>query len=61
VITGAFTYSLGGFDEALDLLASGALPVDALLEPGEVGLDGLLDAMQGLADGRLAGKVLVRP
>lgn len=61
VITGAFTYSEGGFDEALALLSSGALPVDALLEPGEVPLDGLLEAMQGLADGRLAGKVLVRP
>jgi threonine dehydrogenase-like Zn-dependent dehydrogenase len=61
VITGAFTYSQGGFDDALALLASGALPVDALLEPGDVPLDGLLEAMQGLADGRLAGKVLVRP
>ncbi|MGQ0832844.1 MAG: zinc-dependent alcohol dehydrogenase [Microthrixaceae bacterium] len=61
VITGAFTYDGGGFDQALDLLATGALPVDALLEPDEVPLDGLLDAMRGLADGRLAGKVLVRP
>ena len=51
----------GGFDEALGLLASGALPVDALLEPDEVGLDGLLDAMRDLAEGRRAGKVLVRP
>jgi len=61
VITGAFTYDQGGFDQALGLLAGGALPVEALLEPAEVGLDGLLDAMRGLADGRLAGKVLVRP
>ena len=61
VITGAFTYDEGGFPQALNLLASGALPVDALLEPGEVPLHGLLDAMQGLAEGRLAGKVLVRP
>jgi (R,R)-butanediol dehydrogenase / meso-butanediol dehydrogenase / diacetyl reductase len=61
VITGAFTYDPGGFDEALELLASGALPVDALLEPGEVPLDGLLDAMRDLAEGRRAGKVLVRP
>jgi len=31
------------------------------LEPGEVALEGLLDALRALADGRLAGKVLVRP
>jgi threonine dehydrogenase-like Zn-dependent dehydrogenase len=61
VITGAFTYDHDGFDRALDLLASGALPVEALLEPEPVPLDGLLDAMRGLVDGRLAGKVLVQP
>jgi len=61
VITGAFVYDHDGFERALALLASGRLPVDALLEPGTVGLDGVLDAMQGLAEGRLAGKVLVRP
>jgi (R,R)-butanediol dehydrogenase/meso-butanediol dehydrogenase/diacetyl reductase len=61
VITGAFTYDQGGFEAALALLASGRLPVDALVEPGEVDLDGLLDAMRDLAAGRVAGKVLVRP
>ncbi len=61
VVTGAYTYDEGGFERALDLLAAGALPVDDLIEPGAVGLDGLLDAMHGLAEGRLAGKVLVRP
>jgi 2-desacetyl-2-hydroxyethyl bacteriochlorophyllide A dehydrogenase len=61
VITGAFTYDLGGFDVALALLASGQLPIDQLLEPDLVPLDGLLEAMRGLADGRLAGKVLVKP
>jgi threonine dehydrogenase-like Zn-dependent dehydrogenase len=61
IVTGSFTYDQGGFDEALGLLASGALPVDALLEPDEVGLDGLLDAMRDLSEGRRAGKVLVRP
>jgi (R,R)-butanediol dehydrogenase/meso-butanediol dehydrogenase/diacetyl reductase len=61
VVTGAFTYDEGGFDEALALLAAGRLPVDDLLEPGEVSLAGLLEAMVGLAEGRLAGKVLVRP
>jgi len=61
VVTGAFNYDAGGFEEALALLASGDLPVDELLEPEVVRLDGLLDAMVGLAEGRLAGKVLVRP
>ena len=61
VVTGAFNYDAGGFEEALALLASGDLPVDELLEPEVVRLDGLLDAMVGLAEGRVAGKVLVRP
>lgn len=61
LITGAFTYDKGGFEEALGLLAGGQIPVDALVEPGAVDLDGLLDAMRGLAEGRIAGKVLVKP
>jgi threonine dehydrogenase-like Zn-dependent dehydrogenase len=61
VVTGAFTYDAGGFEAALDLLAAGAMPVADLIEPEPVGLDGLLDAMRALAEGRLAGKVLVRP
>ena len=60
-ITGAFTYDAGGFERALALLGSDDFPVDALLEPGEVGLHDLLEAMQDLAAGRRAGKVLVRP
>jgi threonine dehydrogenase-like Zn-dependent dehydrogenase len=61
VVTGAFNYDADGFEQALALLASGDLPVEDLLEPAEPGLDGLLDAMRDLAEGRLAGKVLVRP
>ncbi len=61
VVTGAYLYDHDGFERALDLLASGLLPLDALIEPGEVGLDGILDAMLDLAEGRRAGKVLVRP
>lgn len=60
-VTGAFNHDSDGFEQALDLLGSGRLPVDALLEPGAVDLDGLLEALHALADGRLAGKVLVRP
>jgi len=61
VVTGAFTYDHDGFERALELLAAGDLPVEVLLEPDDVPLDGLLDAMRELADGRRAGKVLVRP
>jgi 2-desacetyl-2-hydroxyethyl bacteriochlorophyllide A dehydrogenase len=61
VVTGAFTYDPGGFEQALELLASGRIPVDVLIEPEVVPLDGLLAAIIGLAEGRLAGKVLVRP
>jgi (R,R)-butanediol dehydrogenase/meso-butanediol dehydrogenase/diacetyl reductase len=61
VVTGSFEYSADGFPQALELLASGTLPVDHLLEPDDVPLDGLLDAMRDLAEGRRAGKVLVQP
>ncbi len=61
VITGANTYDHDGFEQALALLASGALPVDDLVEPDAVPLDGVLAAMRDLAEGRRAGKVLVQP
>ncbi len=61
VITGAFLYDADGFARALDLLATGAIPVDALLEPADVPLAGLLDTMEALASGRVAGKVMVTP
>jgi (R,R)-butanediol dehydrogenase/meso-butanediol dehydrogenase/diacetyl reductase len=61
VVTGAFEYDAGGVDDAVGLLASGALPVDDLLEPTDVALPDLLAAMERLARGELAGKVLVTP
>jgi threonine dehydrogenase-like Zn-dependent dehydrogenase len=61
VVTGAYNYDAGGFHEAVGLLASGALPTDLLIEPDDVPLSGLLDAMHRLAAGELAGKVLVVP
>jgi L-iditol 2-dehydrogenase len=61
VITGSYTSDRDTFERALELLGSGRMPVERLLEPGTVPLDGLLDAMRGLADGTLAGKVLVQP
>jgi len=46
---------------ALALLASGRLPLDLLVEPRDVGLDGLLEAALALGEGHLARKVLVVP
>jgi threonine dehydrogenase-like Zn-dependent dehydrogenase len=64
-VTGAFEYDPGGVAEAVDLLAAGGpevgLAVDVLVEPDDIGLDGLLDAMRGLVAGSIAGKVLVDP
>ncbi|MBV8235878.1 MAG: alcohol dehydrogenase catalytic domain-containing protein [Acidimicrobiia bacterium] len=61
VVTGAYCYDGGGFTSALALLGSGALPVDLLIEPDDVALPRLLDAMQKLAAAQLAAKVLVVP
>ena len=61
VVTGAYEYDPDGLSAALELIASGALPMDVLLEPDPVGLDGILDVMGRLRSGEVAGKVLVRP
>jgi threonine dehydrogenase-like Zn-dependent dehydrogenase len=61
VITGSFVYDADGFPRALALLASGRVPLDVLVEPDDVPLDGLLDAALGLHEGRLAAKVMVVP
>ena len=60
-ITGSFVYDEDGFERALDLLASGALPTDVLVESDDVVLDALPDALTGLAMGTIAGKVMVVP
>jgi threonine dehydrogenase-like Zn-dependent dehydrogenase len=61
VVTGAFVYDPDGFPRALELLASGAFPIDVLLEPDDVALDGVLEAMEGLGSGDIPAKVLVAP
>jgi len=61
VITGAFCYDADGFDRSLALLASGKLPVKHLIDPVDVPLTGALEAMQSLASGRIAAKVLIAP
>ena len=60
-ICGSFVYDADGFEQALALLASGALPLSLLIDPTDVGLDGISAALQDLATGRIAGKVMVVP
>ena len=50
-----------GLPARLDLLDSGALPVDLLIEAEDVSLDGLMDAMERLSRGEIPAKVLVNP
>ena len=59
-IIGAYNYDADGFAPALELLASGAMPLDLLVEPVDMWLDELLPRMQRLAAGELPGKVMVR-
>jgi threonine dehydrogenase-like Zn-dependent dehydrogenase len=61
VITGAFCYDADGFDRALELLASPTFPKDLLIEPEDVGLDGLLGAIERLGAGEIPAKVVVAP
>jgi 2-desacetyl-2-hydroxyethyl bacteriochlorophyllide A dehydrogenase len=60
-IIGAFNYDAAGWAPALELLASGKMPLDELIEPVDVLLDGLYDVMQRCARGELPGKVMIRP
>ncbi len=60
-VVGSFVYDLGGFDDALEMLASDGFPTDLLIESEDVTLDRIPDALVGLAEGRLAGKVMVVP
>jgi L-iditol 2-dehydrogenase len=60
-VRGSFVYDADGFERALDLLASGAVPVDVLVEEGDITLDEIPAALAGLAAGTIAGKVMVVP
>jgi (R,R)-butanediol dehydrogenase / meso-butanediol dehydrogenase / diacetyl reductase len=60
-ICGSFVYDADGFERAIELLGSGAMPIDALVDPVDVTLDRLGDALVGLADGSIPGKVMVVP
>jgi threonine dehydrogenase-like Zn-dependent dehydrogenase len=61
VVTGAYCYDDRGVEDALSLLASGALPTDLLIHPDDVPLDDILEAVRRLGEGRIGGKVLVVP
>jgi (R,R)-butanediol dehydrogenase/meso-butanediol dehydrogenase/diacetyl reductase len=60
-VTGSFVYDAHGFERALELLGSGRMPVDVLIDPDDVPLGGLGEAMHKLATGLIAGKVMVVP
>jgi (R,R)-butanediol dehydrogenase/meso-butanediol dehydrogenase/diacetyl reductase len=60
-VTGTAEYTPDDFRAAIDLLASGALPTATLIEDADVPLSGVLTAMEQLAAGELAGKVMVVP
>jgi threonine dehydrogenase-like Zn-dependent dehydrogenase len=61
VVTGAFTYDADGPLRALGLLASGRLPVEHLVEPEDVPLEGILEALERLHAGAVGAKLMVRP
>jgi threonine dehydrogenase-like Zn-dependent dehydrogenase len=61
VVTGAYCYDADGIDTALELLASGRLPVADLLCADDFSLDDLLDTMHRLRAGDIPTKALVRP
>ena len=61
IVTGAFNYDAGGFEEALKLLDSGVLPVEQLIEREDVPLGGMLEALFELEHGMRAAKVMVAP
>ena len=60
-VLGAYNYSAEGFGPAVELLASGAMPVDLLLEPEDVPLEGVMEAMERMSRGEIPAKVLVNP
>jgi (R,R)-butanediol dehydrogenase / meso-butanediol dehydrogenase / diacetyl reductase len=60
-ITGAYEYGPADYSEAIELLTASALPTDTLIEPDDVPLSGVQQAMERLGAGALAGKVLVVP
>lgn len=61
VVTGSCASGPPDFEAALELMASGSLPIDEIIESDDVPLDRMLDAMKELQAGTISGKVLIRP
>ncbi len=60
-IVGAYNYDDDGFQPAVDLLASGTLPLESLVEPNDIPLSEVMDSMERLSRGEISSKVMVRP
>jgi (R,R)-butanediol dehydrogenase / meso-butanediol dehydrogenase / diacetyl reductase len=60
-IIGAYNYNDDGFGPALDLLDNGGLPLQALIEPDDIPLGGVMGSMERLARGEIPSKVMVQP
>jgi len=60
-IVGAYNYDNDGFQRAVDLLNSGTLPLESLIEPNDIPLSEVMDSMERLSRGEIPSKVMVRP
>ena len=60
-IVGAYNYDDAGFQPAVDLLDSGTLPLECLMEPKDVPLSDVMGSMERLSRGEIPSKVMVRP
>jgi threonine dehydrogenase-like Zn-dependent dehydrogenase len=61
VITGAFCYDADGFERALAMMCEPGFPTQVLIEPDDVGLHELRDAIGRLGAGEIPAKVVVNP
>jgi (R,R)-butanediol dehydrogenase/meso-butanediol dehydrogenase/diacetyl reductase len=60
-IVGAYNYDDDGFRPAVDLLDSGSLPLESLIEPNDIPLSEVMDSMVRLSRGEIPSKVMVKP
>ncbi len=60
-VRGAFVYDADGFDRALEMLSSGTLPTDLLIDQAEYDLTGIAEAVDKLVRGEHSGKVMITP
>jgi 2-desacetyl-2-hydroxyethyl bacteriochlorophyllide A dehydrogenase len=60
-VVGAYNYNEDGFQPAVDLLNSGTLRLESLIEPDDIPLSEVMDSMERLSRGEIPSKVMVRP